>query len=176
MLLSCWTCAQEHNGKLIFSIKLIESDEQMLDGEGNRIPEPEIKDGVYFYLEEQITPEQKTIRTVTGYQYRRGKFRNLSGLGSVRTESFFSELDAISFQAFDFQALIEEKDYNPEYRIRGGAKYEIFIDYRGVNFFFTEWNPYWIIEAYSKKETEVKKLKEFIDRFALLYGRRQFGL
>ena len=172
LLSSCWAHAQDHKGKLIFSIKLIESDEQVIDKDGNETPypQPKIKDGVYFYLEKENVP------TVTGFQYRGGKFKSLAGLGSVRTEKFLTELDAIGFEAFDFQALINEKNYELEYLTLGGAKYEIFIDYRGAKFSFVEWNPHQYIETYAKMENKVEKLQAFIDRLALMYGRRQFGL
>jgi hypothetical protein len=173
---SCWGYCQDHKGMLIFSIKLIESDGRLVDENGRRMPGPEIKDGVYFYLEKHTTPEMKTIQTVTGFQYKGGEISSLSGLGSVRTETLLSELDVIGFKTFDFHALIKEKDYELEYLTVGGAKYEIFIDYKGEQFSFVEWNPHGIIESYAEKENKVMKLKEFIDRFALLFGRRQFGL
>lgn len=167
--------AQEFQGKVIFSVELVEwAMERGPDGSRG----PRERTGIFYYYKEGPGEYGSTI---TGYKLLNGEIIGVAGAGSVGTAALLKKLNAMPLSAFDVQdeidrATVSQRANNTMMIVADGAKYRIRYDFNDVGIDHTGWEPGSYIDGLAQYSENLSNLKDVIDLFATHYGRRQFGL
>jgi hypothetical protein len=158
------TSAVQPSGGLLFSIRTLEA-----------MTGPIKRDLGYFFYIVDVTKmgDQTSSFLIPGYQMRDGKVVDRFGGGTADSEEFLTEIEAVHFEAFDFDAELKrvENSHGPQAIVVDGAKYEIRFVHRGIDFKLVAVNPVPSIEGAAKYSPAIAKLKALLDVFALHYGR-----
>lgn len=178
--------AQDFRGKVIFSVEVVEwAQERNTDGSKG----PKRRTGVFCYHEEARTVSSDPSSagynlhpSLTCYKLKDGEVVQLAGSGSEEAGVILQTLREMPLSTFNVQNEIDA--VNAKLRATGGAimmvadgaNYRIQYDFNGVSIDYTGWNPGPHIGFLARHSENLRSLNEVINVFALLYGRREFGL